>query len=94
MDGRAFKQDVLDPFTLRECAFTLDFPSLQVLPSQDCTKELASMAETTILRLKLNDALCMKARWAYVSNYCNSRISLGFLRQHAPFIYREILRQG
>ena len=88
------KQDVLDPFALREYTFALDFPSLQVRPSGDCTVKLASEAEETISRLGLNDALCVKARWTYIRDYCKSWISFEFLEHYAPFIHREILRQG
>ena len=95
MNGRkGTKQDVLDPFVLRDYTFTLDFPSLQIRPSGDCAAELASKAQATILRLKLNDALCVKARWTYVRDYCKAMISFDYLAQCAPFIHREIVRQG
>ena len=95
MNGRkGSKQDVLDPFSLREHTFALDFPSLQVRPAEECTEDLSARAQSTISRLKLNDALCVKARWIYVRDYCKSMISFAYLEQCAPFIHREILRQG
>ena len=95
MNGRkGTKRDVLDPFALREFTFALHFPSLQVRPSGECSAELAVEAATTIMRLKLNDALCVKARWTYIKNYCKTWISFEFLEEYAPFIHREILRQG
>ena len=95
MNGRkGKKQDVLDPFALEEFTFALDFPSLQVRPSGECAPDLAARAQRTICRLKLNDALCVKARWIYVRDYCKALISFEFLEQYAPFIHREIQRQG
>ena len=87
MNGRkGDKQDVLDPFSLREYTFALGFPSLLVLPSKDCSDELASQVEKTVERLRLNEELCIKARWIYVRDYCKSWISFDFLAQQAPFI--------
>ena len=95
MNGRkGTKQDVLDPFGLRDRTFALHFPSLQVQPSEECGANLAAKAERTIKKLKLNDTLCVKARVAYVVNYCKAWISFEFLEENAPFIHREILRQG
>ena len=94
MNGRkGAKQDVLDPFTLKQFAFALDFPSLLLRPSTNCTDETASQAEATISRLKLNEELCIKARWTYVRDYCRSLIPIEFLAEYAPFIHREIVRQ-
>ena len=95
MNGRkGTKQDVLDPFALRDGTFALHFPSLQIRPSEECTPELAKEAVGTIKRLGLNDSLCVKARTTYVVNYCKAWISFEFLKEYAPFIHREILRQG
>ena len=95
MNGRkGTKQDVLDPFGLNDDTFALHFPSLQIRPSQECSREAAEKAVTTIQRLGLNDPLCVKARTTYVVNYCKSWISFEFLEEYAPFIHREILRQG
>ena len=94
MNGRKGNhQDVLDPFTLPRHVFELDFPSLLIKPSRRQSAELAARAERTIERLRLNDELCIRARWGYVKEYCASQITLQFVSEHAPFIYEEIVRQ-
>ena len=95
MNGRkGTHRDVLDPFRLPGHVFELDFPSLQVSPSVDCSDDLVGRANSTIDRLGLNDELSVKARWVYVRDYCRADITLEFLERNAPFIFREIVRQN
>ena len=87
-------QDVLDPFQLDNGVFSIDFPSLQVRPSDDLFDQLEFRAWRTIERLKLNDETCILGRRAYVEPYCTGDITLQHLFREAPFIHREIIRQN
>ena len=90
---RRAHQDVLDPFQIENGVFWLDFPSLQVRPADGLPGEIAGRVLRTIGRLKLNDEICIKGRRAYVVPYCSGRFDLAHLRDDAPFIHREIVRQ-
>ena len=50
--------------------------------------------QATIDRLKLNDRDCLTVREDYATDYFQGDISLGYLRRRAPFLAREIERQG
>ena len=95
MNGRkGAHQDVLDPFEIEDGAFAIQFPSLQVRPALGIASELRDEVERTIDRLRLNDELCILSRLAYVEPYCRGEIGLDYLRRRAPFIHREVVRQG
>ena len=86
-------QDVLDPFTLKNGVFVIDFPSLLVKPSAGLSEQLDASAWATINRLQLNDETCTRSRLVYVRNYCHGHFDLEYLRECAPFLYREMRRQ-
>lgn len=92
-------EDVLDPFTIQDEWFVLEFPSLLVKPAPDLAGDLRAKVIATRRRLKLNDdESCVKARLRYVRLYCSFHcqgiIPLDYLHAEAPFIAREIERQG
>jgi hypothetical protein len=82
-------QDVVDPFRVRKGMFHLHFPSLCVVPG-GVRKRLAN---STIERLKLNESRCIETRRHYLENYLNDDITISYLRQQAPFLGLELLRQ-
>lgn len=92
-------EDVLDPFTVRDGCFVLDFPSLLVKPARGLDDDLRGKVIATRKRLKLNDdESCVRARQRYVRLYCDyyrrGTVLLDFLRDEAPFIARQIEQQG
>jgi hypothetical protein len=88
-------QDVIDPFSVQDGWFVLDFPSVLVKPNPSLSDADAKSVLQTIKRLGLNDeGTCLKARLRYVKNYCKQQISFLHLKNEAPFIAREIQRQG
>lgn len=95
MNGRkGSHDDVLDPFEIRELTFVIRFPSLQVGVAGGISDELREATVRTVARLGLNDEVCISSRLAYLRSYCNGETSLDYLRRRAPFIHREIVRQG
>jgi hypothetical protein len=88
-------EDVLDPFTLEEGWFILDFPSLLVHPSDALSKNDTQRVRTTIKRLGLNDeGTCLQARVSWVESYIQMPLPFPYLEQNAPFIAYELKRQG
>jgi hypothetical protein len=95
LNGRKGIRQVLDPFAVQDDWFTLDFPSLLVKPSDELDAACANSITETINTLGLNDdGTCLQARLTFVMDYCNADVTLDFLRRRAPFIAREIERQG
>lgn len=95
MNGRkGSHEDVLDPFKIPDLTFMIQFPSLQVRPADGVSGELREAAMRTIDRLRLNDEICISSRLAYVESYCRGETDLNYLRDRAPFIHREIVRQS
>lgn len=87
-------EDVLDPFSIGENWFTISFPSLIVKPADGLDADLVIKITATIARLGLNDeSTCLKSRYAWTMDYCNSKFTFQYLREKAPFIARELERQ-
>lgn len=87
-------QDVLDPFEIGDDWFHLELVGYQVIPRTDLEPMDKARVQATIDRLKLNDRDCLSIRDEYASNYFQREISLDYLRRRAPFLAREIERQG
>jgi hypothetical protein len=86
---------VLDPFTITNGMFILEFPSLLVKPSHGIDDTLQEQVRATISRLKLNDeGTCVKARERYVKRYCRGEVDFPYLQSDAPWIAYELQRQG
>lgn len=87
-------RDVLDPFEIDDDWFHLELVGYQVIPRADLDPAIKSRVQATIKRLKLNDRDCLVLREDYATDYFQGDISLGYLRRRAPFLAREIERQG
>ena len=75
--------------------FVIDFPSLLIKPYDQLSDDRTQQVHDSIHRLKLNEnETNVSARQTYVEEYCREDISFDFLRRNAPFLYREITRQG
>jgi hypothetical protein len=85
---------VVDPFLMPVDMFELDFPSLLIHPRASLPRPDMALALSTRARLKLNEERCVRARTKYVVELRDGEITMGYLRRHAPFIHREIQRQG
>jgi len=85
-------EDVLDPFTLKEGTFEMDFPSLQLRPGESLSAAEIKRVKSTIKWLKLNSDTCIRGRkhWllAYLKGY-----PVEYLEENAPFLALELKRQ-
>lgn len=87
--------NVLDPFEVQDDWFVLNFPSGQVHPSPALSRQRVGRVLHTIKQLGLNDeGTCLKARLRYVKCFCVEEVTFAHLVSEAPFIAREIQRQG
>jgi len=86
--------DVLDPFEIEDGLFALEFVEFQVKLGPSAVGNLEAKVADTIEKLGLNLPDCCKARREYVENYREKQIKLDYLERRAPFIARELRRQG
>lgn len=87
-------EDVLDPFTLQDGWFVIDFPSLMIFPADHLSKEEVRQVEETVKRLQLDkDEECIEDREKWLRDYITGEISFTHLEKHAPFIAFELQRQ-
>jgi hypothetical protein len=86
--------DVLDPFSVLEGMFCLDFPSLLVKPSDEISADEQTKVLGTIKRLKLNGESSVKSRLRWIRDYCKGEYPFHYLKRNAPFIGFELERQG
>lgn len=95
MNARKGDSDrVLDPFEIHDDWFDLDLVGYQIKVGAAATGAMAKRVEATIEQLGLNRVVCLKARQHYVESYLGGHIGDVYLRRRAPFIARELERQG
>lgn len=85
---------VLDPFEITDDLFALEFVDFQVKPGPGATGPLTERVVDTIEKLGLNSQDCCLARREYVECYERRQIDAAHLERRAPFIARELARQG
>lgn len=86
---------VLDPFEVHDDWFGLEFVEYQVKPGPGATGPIGDRVVETIEKLGLNEDDCRKARQEYVEAYLGpDPIPLSYVERRAPFIARELRRQG
>jgi hypothetical protein len=91
------RTDILDPFTIEDTWFALEFVGYQVIVGADVKPKARERVEATICGLGLNRQPFRDQRGAYAQSYLDGsdgRINLAMLERHAPFVAREIRRQG
>jgi hypothetical protein len=92
LNGRRGTEDVLDPFTIQNGWFILEFPSLFIKAAPGLAPDLTAQIISTRDRLGLNDeGTCLKSRQRYVIDYCNKDISFNHLTRDAPFIAQQLV---
>ncbi len=91
--------DVLDPFDVQDGWFVLNLDTLNVEPGPGLAPELQDRVLSTCIRLKLNERDCKGMRRRYFDLYWQPKepqkpIPLWFFEVQAPFLAREMRRQG
>lgn len=85
--------DVLDPFVVVDGLFALDLVSLKAVPGPAAGAQKQAVEET-IRRLHLDSSDYAEALGDYYHDYRDGHISLHRLERRAPFLARELRRQG
>ncbi len=86
--------DVLDPASIEDGWFIIEFAEMRVAPGEGLTPSQRQQVEATIKRLSLNDSECRRARASDFNAYLNNEVSFTFLDRRSPFVAREARRQG
>ncbi len=95
LNGRKSDRDTLDPFEISDGWFIIDFPSLLVKSAPGLPDDLKNQVIATRDILGLNDeATCLKNRNEFVWCYCKRQITFAHLERQAPFLAKELVRQG
>jgi uncharacterized protein (TIGR02646 family) len=88
-------RDVIDPFQLIEDWFRLDFDTFMIKPNPDLSDDQKKQICATLKRLKLNeDEAFIISRQEWFRWYDKGEITFPHLEKKAPFIAREMKRQG
>ncbi|MBP8073502.1 MAG: hypothetical protein KAY96_01980 [Bacteroidia bacterium] len=87
-------QDVLDPFQIQNGWFEIDFTTGRVKANEDIDLQIHIQVKQTIKRLRLNDMRSKKQRIQFFDRWLTKKITLEIVKEDAPFIHAEILRQG
>ncbi|WP_375742528.1 hypothetical protein NR800_26320 [Corallococcus interemptor] len=90
-------EDVLDPFDVQDGWFALELSTLQVIPGPGLDAPIQQRVQDTIDRLDLNDDEFIAQRVEYFESYksyCDDMRGIAFLKKHAPFLAKELIRQG
>lgn len=85
--------DVIDPFEVEEGLFALDLVRLKAVPGPSAGAR-ENEVEATIKRLGLDGSDYAEALGYYYHDYIEGHISLQLLERRAPFLARELRRQG
>ncbi len=94
-NSRKGARAILDPFTLQEGWFTLDFSSCLVKPGADMPPDQKNPVISTINILKLNDDEdLVEERKAWIEAHRKGEITFAHLEKMAPFIAFELRRQN
>ena len=89
------REDLLDPFDVKDGWFEIQFPSLLVRPGPTAPRHRLQQIRDTIDALRLNDDdKCLKDRLQYLRAYCIGRTTLEHLEERAPFLAGELRRQN
>ena len=86
--------DVLDPFTVKDGWFEINFFSFEVHAAEGVPDAVRIQVNASINRLTLNERSMRQLRKRYFDAYQSGDISLRYLEQYAPFVAREMVRQG
>lgn len=88
-------EDVLDPFTISDDWFFLDFSSFLIKPSAGINSEVKKQVSDSISRLRLNsDNDYVNERISVIREYTLGRFNFELIREKYPFIAYQIKFQN
>jgi hypothetical protein len=90
LNGSKSDRGVVDPFVVQDDWFELEFVSFQVKPGPGApqTREMEATCDI------LNQSAFCREREEYFLQYRNEGTPLETLKKQAPFLFRELQRQG
>jgi hypothetical protein len=92
---KANNTDVLDPFSIPQGWFVLNFANFWVEPSGGLEARVDAKVRRTIEVLKLNiDDVLVSLRFKVVQSYAKGHSSFDYLAEYYPFIAQELSRQN
>jgi len=88
-------REIIDPFDNIDGWFIILFPSALVSPHPSLDEDIKKKVLTTIEVIGLNDpGSCLHSRQGYIDDYVRGKITFDYLEEKAPFLGRELIRQG
>lgn len=95
LNSRKGTRLILDPFIIQDGWFRIQFPSLQIHPDKDLKDSIKDQVNNTIDILKLNhEGDCIPSRRRFIDGYCSGKYGMNHLEEEAPFLAKELIRQG
>ena len=85
--------DVIDPTAIDDGIFALDLIAMVAIPGPKAGSRRVAVQET-IQRLGLDGSRYTKELDGYYEAYSNGEVSFEYLEKRAPFLARELQRQG
>ena len=85
---------VLDPVEIQDDWFDMELVGFQLRPSQTQEDGIQARVSATIEQLSLNDRECCDIRAEYAEDYWSGEITWQRLRRRAPFVARQLEKQG
>ena len=85
----------VDPFTMQPESFFIDFSDGRIYVNPSILpKSYRKDCDKTIKILKLDEQDCRDMRKNFYTDYVKGDVSAKYMQCHAPFVWREICRQG
>ena len=95
INSRKKCKDMLDPYTIGDDWFEIQYPSLQLLLTEAIPKKERERALRTIIELRLRDSdRILKRRRMWFEEYKSGKLSLEGLEGFAPLIAAMVKREG
>jgi hypothetical protein len=87
-------EGILDPFTMQDDTFHINFLNGQICPNCQLTPEYKKKAEKTIEQLHLDSPENRKMRTDHYEEFKRNEIRVTYLARHSPFVYSEMVRKN
>ncbi|MBH2018696.1 MAG: hypothetical protein I8H91_03880 [Burkholderiales bacterium] len=93
--NKDINEKVIDPFTIEDGWFQIDFPSCLIKPGTGLSDAVHKSVVDSIRILKLNDDdELVQERATRMTEFAEGEILLSWLEKYYPLLAKEIVRQG